>query len=937
MKQLIKSLFILSIYALAVTSCTPSEQADTLPSNSGWIQVSLPYFATSASLQTRATQPEAIENRVENMYLLVFNEHGEKIEHYFFDRAQLDLAQNATQGTLKIEIPTGRNIRLFALANSDSDLFEISHQALNQITHWEQLQTTTIQLRQQTTARGSSFVMTGVLENRKGEEQWLNSNTLHEIESGAHTIRLKRIDAKVRFHIQTTPGVTFDPESWQIINLPSSTTLQPQLAPTGTKEFFQSQPAPFEDKGMEFSYYQLDNHQHPQKLIDTNRENAYQQREKQHKHPVTTNTYKPGQSVENGDFKYAPQQGTYVLLKGQLTYIDSSNRTIVADVSYRIHLGYSNKNPNDYAVIRNTAYLYKLVIQSAESILIEVNTGIEKEPGTAGHITRGNEVITVDSHYSTRTITFHYDDINYLSWRVNTPFRTGTREELFNTPHEGDSDWVLFLVNGAEQDPYQGGYIYVDYYRTFPGEKHRLASNATVQEIAINARSTNQKLMTATQLVHLLGYYKLMADDLFFDNNKEFKVTAYIQEFYYDTDPVTGQKDDQLWKRFVNVPERTLTFYNHTQFSPDGESSVNQALVSIRQHAIQTHYNRSSTALQTAWGTESLVETGPLPFEVIPKHSNGTRYYDSPSNGRKNTLELLKDAHQGGFWNTFINFHEHTLDPKYQAAKYACLLRNRDNNGDGKIDTEEIRWYLASINQLTDLWLGDPSLSRGAKLDQPNTQENQWYVSSTVDKNKLLSSFNNPMVLWSSEGSSTGYLSEAKKQPAFTNNVHYRCVRNLGIPLNQPDKEPQDIVQIKGNTIDLSHLDQRSIRNYTQKRELPPHHERSADNRPWTSFEVLDSSIGLFNLEGWSYLQEQMNRGVSICPKGYRSPNQRELALMQSRLHTGWSNYAHFSRTYYSKENWRGYMVNRNGERLHLTNQPNSLLERGNVRCVRDL
>ena len=48
-----------------------------------------------------------------------------------------------------------------------------------------------------------------------------------------------------------------------------------------------------------------------------------------------------------------------------------------------------------------------------------------------------------------------------------------------------------------------------------------------------------------------------------------------------------------------------------------------------------------------------------------------------------------------------MNFEVDNDTPQLQDAcknlRYSCMTRNRDNNGDGVIDRNEIRWYTASI------------------------------------------------------------------------------------------------------------------------------------------------------------------------------------------------------------------------------------------------
>lgn len=61
-----------------------------------------------------------------------------------------------------------------------------------------------------------------------------------------------------------------------------------------------------------------------------------------------------------------------------------------------------------------------------------------------------------------------------------------------------------------------------------------------------------------------------------------------------------------------------------------------------------------------------------------------------------------------------------TMKSDYEAAKYKCLRMNRDNDGDGTIDENEVQWYLAAIHQLTDLWIGEWSFDPRAQALQEN-------------------------------------------------------------------------------------------------------------------------------------------------------------------------------------------------------------------------
>ena len=264
---------------------------------------------------------------------------------------------------------------------------------------------------------------------------------------------------------------------------------------------------------------------------------------------------------------------------------------------------------------------------------------------------------------------------------------------------------------------------------------------------------------------------------------------------------------------------------------------------------------------------------------------------------------------------------------------------NRDNDGDGTIDENEVQWYLAAINQLTDLWIGEWSFDQRARLYRKTTWtegQEQYFASSTVHEKYL--GYDNPIILWSSEGSSTGKLSE-NYSGSISTPVYYRCVRNLGIPRTAAGTvKPDDLATYDAMTrrISLARIDQQSIRGYFQTAELPEHHEREAANKPWRIFEVLNTPSGGHGYN-WESLRSAASAGNSPCPAGYRIPNQRELALMHSRIGNdgNWTLNNHFSRTRFQfGSNRPGFSVSQGNSVLYLLTGTGNY---GGVRCVKDI
>ena len=271
-------------------------------------------------------------------------------------------------------------------------------------------------------------------------------------------------------------------------------------------------------------------------------------------------------------------------------------------------------------------------------------------------------------------------------------------------------------------------------------------------------------------------------------------------------------------------------------------------------------------------------------------------------------------------WATYIDPTTWNMKSEYEAAKYKCMRLNRDMNGNGQIDKEEIQWYLASINQLTDLWIGENSFDPQSRLYKLSTWEidKQWYASSTIlNKDRqwesgiidpIYSYRDDPEVLWSSEGSSVGALSGTTRGINHSK-VYYRCVRNLGLAKNAPEaKTPDDFVSYE----------------------------------PWKAFEIHKNTFG--NTLTWETVRGRSQPGGKnpICPNGWRVPNQRELALMYSRMprnSTSWPLKNHFSRSSFSFNPSNGervgFSVDNNGEVYYLINNKNT--DKGGVRCVKDI
>ena len=966
MKTIYHLIYLAYAGILFLTGCSD----DILEKNAQVIEgqptkVNLNFGVANSSQLSRATSPVKDEHKVNNLYVFIFNADGSLSKSQFFEYGNLqdkmekdDINNTLTSGKVTIETVSGSGKTIWAIANianvSTNAMRDITPAVLDEISNLEELQALTASLQQETIARGTAFLMSGTHEDASGNPKKVDIPVGGEISGN---IILKRVDAKITFNIQTKKGITFTPTEWKVVKASKKVYLLPNASdPEGADtDYFETSWANYEGEGdnfgKTFSFYVAENRKSPIKSIPTMTEDGtpltpeeqYNYREKQLKNPVTDG--KPGQTVTNGAYEYADPNSTYVILKGNITYKYGEIQEVSANVVYTIHLGFVN-GAEDFNTNRNVHYTYTVTINSAESIIVEVNDGKENQPGAEGEITIADNIINLDAHYETRCITFTQAQIDpSLTWYVKTAFSEGMPEQ-----NPQDYKWIKFLLNTKNVSSYDTK------FQKYPGD----AKSYTDEEIeALDCQITNAKLINVAQLVRILKRNKeiYIANNnsnkgTLFDGGFKITFTAFIEENYYTQNPETGDNSTTLWKKFVNQPERIMNILSNTRYSPDGESVRHVAVTSFRQKSIQTMYNISAgEGLQTAWGTECVQETDKRPFwKEKTANNSGVPTYNDSRNGRSNTIKLWNTS-TNPRWDTYIEPTTNEMKTVYNYARYNCMQRNRDLDGDGEIDADEVRWYLAAIDQLTDLWIGENSFDADARLFKGSTWIEDWYVSSTVpgrysvnigsDWFPRYEYWDNPTVLWSSEGSSIGEMNTVTSYNT-SKTFNYRCVRNLGIAPDDATTIPQDFATYDATThvLSLEYLDEKSIRAYSQEEELPEHHERQADNLPWWNFEVNPGSHLLpSGIANWIKIRDAVNSGKSPCPPGWRVPNQRELALMLSRVKNdgGWEWSNHMSRTRFSMNPTGGYRhgfsVTSAAEMLFLINNSN---ETGGVRCVRD-
>ena len=637
-----------------------------------------------------------------------------------------------------------------------------------------------------------------------------------------------------------------------------------------------------------------------------------------------------------------------------------------------------------------------------------------------------------------------FETVNGKISTNETDYTEANWKKLQTDLNLNDYKWVQFLINkeaGFNNDqfakyPGYASYVgenYVDDIIDEPAPP--FGGSGAVPPSSNNHYNNNQtvKLYDVNQLLNHL-YVEAMNDEttngiftrVSGSNRDEdyVTITAFVDEYVYVYDPtkiyyrtpqvVTNSQvgtgvDLTLWRKVVNRDNRMLYLCTTGAiYSNDGETSVSRNVFTIAQRPVYTFYNANDPDVINGWGTESINETGPLGVTTSRSFTEKNGRENTTSNGLINTWNVLNTTWGGELtWDEIMTLGDRdpnndgifSLNDGYDDIWHACIARNRDLDGDNVVDETEVRWYLASIDQLTDLWIGESSLNESARLyTWDYRDETNGIIRSHVASSSYNTGYTNPWKIWAEEGASRGpynksdedvngtytktgklipyndwltygsHVNPWREEPWNQDRlglIHYRCVRNLGISLQDPDSPFDPYVTVSdgsytnenGETynelvLSMERMEANSVRSAIYRdAELPEHTERKAVNRPYSKFAVIINngydSNGTENgnsAQNWKYYQEH-----NVCPQGYRMPNQRELMLMY--IYIPQSDYA-------SRMSWIGdgrqymsgtgfefksyYSGTREGFIYQTSNNGVLFLNHGDgdtgyVRCVRDV
>lgn len=765
------------------------------------------------------------EAKVNDLRVYIFSENGALVGYKYFGKADLNFSAdldskngyNSSATLTGIKTKTG-TAYIYAIANAITSQYQVTETDAKEITNIDETDLSSSNLTRENflaatysrqagsyDPRDNTFLMSGYVNN--GSPVTIQRKTggtgvaeiVSPTEDKDKRLKLFKVFSKNKLTIETGNdaagnAISFDPDYMEIHNVPKTVALLPD-GTTDASDFETFERVVLDEKYLNFYL--------PENLQSKNKKNTisvWNDREK--------NTY----SDAGKSFVNAPDNATYLVVHGR--YRAGS---YVGNVAYTIHLGdFGEKGSLDnFDVCRNFSYQYTLKINGVNNFIAEAKkegdgTSAKDDPGSEGIVikTTAAGMLHADCHYEARVMIFNKAEVKGLidnnfgyilkihtifgeseclivtgdgvyeatqyyldksSGKVPTPLTTFNTDGTLADPSlllvrgagEADFNWVHFVKNtGAAPSSTPSN---------SPG--CLITSNHTKQNVC--AYPGTEKTMSVFQFLKEL-YVAASTNNAngFFDSDGNVYVTCFIDENYYA---------DREWTKYANQTDsRRLYIANDFQLSKDGKSSYAEAKYVIEQNSIWTFY-RLDNSLKP-YGVETISEEEEI--EGFSVSYSGYSSYKDDWNGYTVASDYYKANSLYTSGNAIKIRSASTSEPAkqdlYTDAYRACMSRNRDENGNGKIDDVEVKWYLATVDQYKGLWIGESVLPTDAKLFQPVESNwkklNEKYVTSSNDGLKLWHFFtaSTQAVFWPEEGASTSPWgadwSKASK---------VRCVRTL--------------------------------------------------------------------------------------------------------------------------------------------------------------
>lgn len=660
--------------------------------------------------------------------------------------------------------------------------------------------------------------------------------------------------------------------------------------------------------------------------------------------------------------------------KGQpSTAPGSHNVARTGNARFMIHLGYMGSVASDFNCYRNTKYMYNVTINGVDDIIVEAYHGIET-PGMEGMVADVTDSFQeLDCHYNAYNIQLSYDDLSLLDPTTGKGF--GFIVTTYDNTASGGAEKTYTEDSFKDYKSFDDipGEIkkYVDWIELKPTSENVLAKyTPRGMENTFNLVDAAKGQISET--VKNAGWYTVFvkeytyeadgADESQYVNGKPIwhsYVFAQPRRFYIRVTKAVSVDGQSVYarSRYAGVQQSITSYYDQSAVPTSTEKGkVNGSAIGVEHFNesfglnlrksfpgpnpsdmldgnngryncwLYTRNNYSSNAWSE--GTDHtwsyfLDDTEPQTIKAINKYgvtyAGGTMTLPKIKNYRPTDKKPNTYSPQYSVNNNGTVAEANYSD--YIEAISACMNRNRDNNGNGEIDANEMRWYVPAMGKYLRMLIGQDALAPDQIINYSEMTNRPSEFPSNRTWGQHLFYGSDGYVLWAMEGMSTSQFNQRGiDKPVAPWQV--RCIRNLGTNLNnfQTDSDPTIPAYkfipndannyAKGGRVEMTYYQSTSMRgdayaagNGTGINQMPVHTIAEEYNSLYRyGFEIHDSSTtdnptldydGTMTANSWSdmriYINTNPQGNRNPCTQlntggetGWRLPNVKELAIMKN-------------------------------------------------------
>lgn len=643
-------------------------------------------------------------------------------------------------------------------------------------------------------------------------------------------IHLRRVDAHVKFVISNhIPRCTsFNVYEWQVYNVPSDLLVSNISRSTPTEVANSNAKSIFSVSGdtYTFDFYIPEYiHTSPDLGLDMIRKRAKR-------------------TEDDSEWLYAPQDAPYVVFKAKMEMLVDDAETgetdvkRYADARYIIFLGACEganeaAKAKDFNTDRNYRFTYNVKIKGVEDIVVEAKRTEDTEynHNVEGAVidNAGGETIEFDSHYGIANIALSINDLKKMSVILSSV--CGTQEysrdgygQLISSNLDIESeDFQAFRFSFERESS-------VEAYKHYPAQSFtsRYVSYSNTYDAGKYLRVLHNERAVSKDETHTYPLYDLqsMLEGVPFSG--EFADPAILEhlaeaESYRLSHPGEDQyesmediplvftmfvnenvyyKDVDNWHHHTNCEDREMRLFTTSEVSTDHRSEYIRGRYNFVQKSCQTYYSDlNDEALCVEFVNEH--------HHKDLKNTMGARV--GAGSSVKSGWTYVNNALSGHEWNEYSDqttplcehykaFRTHFAVDNVYAKKIpgstdsndyegicASLSRNRDLDRDGIIESNELKWFLASMEQYIQIIIGGAALS--SKLFVPDDYYN-WDELREGPKGNIFGNVRfhymgveTSSKIWAEEGYTVGNQSvsgAAQSSNAYNSNPwELRCVRML--------------------------------------------------------------------------------------------------------------------------------------------------------------